>query len=188
MNRPTSVTVFGVLGIVLGALGILGAFVALVALAHMPAGPTRDAMEASATFAAWLNISQGLDIVGSVALLVAGIGLLKLRPWARLLTVAWGVYNLALVAISTGMTYIYVTKSGAPLGLVVGVLWSMVLSLLFIAFMYRKPVVDALNPAANVGETFAGQAGSTPWEKLAEEERKAREATGRMPGSGGDDG
>jgi hypothetical protein len=102
--RPTSVTVLGILNIVFGGLGILCTPVGLVAIFIVP-----NAMNTTAVSKTWLLISSIVGIFCSFLLLIVGIGLLKLKRWARIWTlgygwfaIAWGivgiVVNIALAA------------------------------------------------------------------------------------------
>lgn len=180
MNRPTSVTVLGILGIVLGVLGVLGALsvpFSLMALAHLSETAPQDTPATSGVALAWMYLSVGLKLVGTAALLTAGIGLLRLRPWARILTLSWAGYAIFIALVDALIAYTYVAKpavaeaSGSTVvatGMIARIGFSLVsgtlLPILFIVFMCRRPAIEAFGKDSGIGETFAGPA---PWERLA---------------------
>ena len=118
--RPTSVTVIAVLLIVFGALGVCGAIQAGSMLASgmkmEPAG------EYSSVAIEWYKIGEKklnermpahkaftaaaalLDLGFSVAMLVAGVGLLKMESWGRRFTLAYAglglVKNIGVAAVN----------------------------------------------------------------------------------------
>ncbi|MCP4645488.1 MAG: hypothetical protein GY851_33905 [bacterium] len=115
MQRPTSVTVFGVLNIIFGVLGLtctpLGTLYVVflpkirefyeqqgVQLPEMP-------MLESPGYRMFLIISMVIGVVASGALLASGIGLFKLRPWARTTSIVYSVY--AILAFIVGQVIAY---------------------------------------------------------------------------------
>jgi hypothetical protein len=102
----THVRVLGVLYIVLSALGLLGAlFMSLIfGVASGIVGANAEPHE----------VAIALPIIGltgtmlvvflviiSLPALIAGIGLLKFRPWARILAIVMAVINLIHIPIGT---------------------------------------------------------------------------------------
>lgn len=89
-NRPTSVTVFGVLNIVFASLGLLslpmGAFGAFSAIKQPEIG---------ASYGVWLILAQVGGLILNASLLTLGIGLLKTKSWARQGCVIYGCVALA---------------------------------------------------------------------------------------------
>jgi hypothetical protein len=84
VERPTAVSVFGILNIAKGTLGILGFFWS-IALFSSAAGNNlvlRIMLE-NANYRSWIKIMTPIGVVVSGVLLATGIGLLKLRSWAR---------------------------------------------------------------------------------------------------------
>jgi hypothetical protein len=83
MQRPTAVTVFGILNIVFAALGIIGVIGSVMLFAAVSADSKNSVIQIihdNAAYAAWMKISVALGLPVSAALLAAGIGLLQLRP------------------------------------------------------------------------------------------------------------
>jgi hypothetical protein len=95
MERPKSIVVFGVLNIVFGALGLCGGLFAIAIQFGLtnPQGspnPALEIMQSNPLYELWMQIGLVLGFVATGALIAAGIGLLKNRPWARVTSVsAW---------------------------------------------------------------------------------------------------
>lgn len=101
------VKILGILHIIFGSLGILGAIVVFLIFGGISAivGMNHDADAATA-----IPILGGIGLfvfilllVLSVPGLVAGIGLLQLRPWARLLTIILSAFDLLSVPFGTAL-------------------------------------------------------------------------------------
>ncbi len=106
-SRPASapnpmekhVTIIGALKIAFGAMGLLGALIVLVAVTGggaLSQDPT--AMRITAMVGPVISI---LIAVTSIPGIIAGIGLLKRRPWARILMIILGVLDLLSVPFGT---------------------------------------------------------------------------------------
>jgi hypothetical protein len=148
-ERPTAVTVFGVLNIVFGALGLLSMPCAMfIGLAMLPSimNPTRTAK-------AWLLLSNLIGFVCAIILLIVGIGLLRLKVWARKwavgygwFAIVWGVIGMIInVILMTSGAYEYSHDAargamGGMIGGAVGGLIGLVYPILLVVFM-RKPNV-----------------------------------------------
>jgi hypothetical protein len=109
--RPTVVTVLGVLNIVFGGLGLLTSLVNLI-LPNTPlyrqlgkGNMAIDFMNRSEAFQSYMQVASILGVVGSVVLIVAGIGLLKMRPWSRPLSIAYAVFAIVSGIVGTVVTY-----------------------------------------------------------------------------------
>ena len=112
MERPTSVTVFGILNIIFAAFGILGTLASLTlfsANADMN-NPVIKIIHESPSYALWMKICIPLGLIVTVALLAAGIGLLKLKPWARTLSIAYGIYAIVFGIIGLVVNFFLLTK------------------------------------------------------------------------------
>src|SRR5262245_31722845 len=86
-QKPTSVMVLGILGIIFALLGVCGLFsTAAVFMAGSSLGPNpaMDAMRNDTVYLAFAGVSVGLGLITTVLLLVSSIGSLALQPWARL--------------------------------------------------------------------------------------------------------
>ena len=93
MNRPTSVTVFGILNILKAGFGIFLAITS-IALFLAPAdsnNPFIKMLHENYAFAAWMKLCIPLGLLSCAVLLVAGIGLLCLKSWAGTLSIAYAI-------------------------------------------------------------------------------------------------
>jgi hypothetical protein len=92
----------GIVQIAFGALGMLGApmTLGLRSLAHDAASRRVQEVMWTGTLGTWTRLSLGLSTVMALMLLVSGIGVLKLRPWARRLAVGYGLGATALLVVS----------------------------------------------------------------------------------------
>ena len=104
MQRPTAVTVFGVLNIVFGVMAVTCTPFALITtklsqrmLDNLPEAsrmenPVQEMMQ-SPGFMTYTYVSTAVGMAFGALLIAAGIGLLKLRPWARLVSIGYAVYS-----------------------------------------------------------------------------------------------
>jgi hypothetical protein len=88
MQRPTSVNVFGILNIVWGLFGVLGGIATAMmvgALGNAPAVANNPVLriQSGPWMLTWITVNLVLGFIASIALVVAGIGLLNMRPWGR---------------------------------------------------------------------------------------------------------
>ena len=166
MNRPTTVTVFGVLNIVFGVIGIFGsaASAAMYFLPHADANnPVLKIMHDNAAYAAFMKVSVVLGLVVSVVLLAAGIGLLMLKPWARGLSLAYAIYAIVAGLIGIGLNFVYLVGPlleqarhaqgpeaagavGGVIGGTVGGCFGFIYPILLLIFLTRPKVVAAFRP------------------------------------------
>src|SRR5262249_33434604 len=61
-------------------------------------------------YALWMKISILLGAIVAVALLAAGIGLLKLKPWARTLSIGYAIYTIIYGIIGMVVNYFFLMK------------------------------------------------------------------------------
>jgi len=104
------IRILGILHIVFGAMGVIGALIVLLVFGGLAgaigvAGDTPDADRA--TGMAVMGVI-GLVVCGFVLLislpgLIAGIGLLKYRPWSRMLTIVISALDLLSVPFGTAL-------------------------------------------------------------------------------------
>ena len=161
-NRPTSVTVFGILNIVWGALGLCGPSALLITLRvrTMMENPVMTVMTDDPLLYGWLIGSQILGLIAAIVLVAAGIGLLGLKPWARTASIVYAIYAIVGVALGTiiNLTVVFprvaelVQQAPAPRGAGMmggmvggtcgGVVW-LAYPILLLIFMTRPKVVAA---------------------------------------------
>jgi len=150
-----SVTIFGILNIGLSILNLFSLVAVPVIKEHVntPVNPAYDQ---------WLKISHVVTGGNTAMLVAAGLGLLYLQNWARILSIIYSVIAIAS-SIVYAVVYVPVLKSmvaqsmgganaqGAGLvaifATLVTVEWGLVYPSLLIAFMTRPKVVAAFNPA-----------------------------------------
>jgi hypothetical protein len=112
MQRPTSVTVFGVLNIVFGALGLLSTLFtgAAVFLVEAQQRQMPGMEEVNPVWEAWLKIIVVVSVVAAFVLITAGFGLLGLRRWGRVLAIVYAVYAITSCVLGVVMQYVFVTQ------------------------------------------------------------------------------
>src|SRR2546426_936613 len=167
MQRPASVTVFGILNIVFAVFGLFGIFatVALFSLTEQSNNPVVRIVRENPSYAGWLKVSIPLGLLGCAALLAAGIGLLRLRPWGRKLSLAYAIYAIVLGAVGMVMNFIFLLRPmfeeaaqkqgpeaagaiGGAVGGSIGGCVGLIYPVLLLIFMTRPNVVAAFQPAA----------------------------------------
>jgi hypothetical protein len=163
MQRPVSVTIFGVLNIVFAVLGILGTLGSLALF--MPAmansgNPIIKLIHDNPAYAAWLKVSIVFGLAGCVASLAAGIGLLKLLPWARTLSIVYAIYAIVMNIVGSVANYHFVVQPmlaqahsssgpdaagamGGAIGGMLGGCFGMIYPILLLVFMLKADVKDA---------------------------------------------
>ena len=85
----------------LGALGIMGAGIAFLAIAG--GGLLSGELEAIAVTGTLGILIAGFVFLISVPGIIAGVGLLKYRPWARMLTLVVAAFELLHVPFGTAL-------------------------------------------------------------------------------------
>ncbi|MHC5033917.1 MAG: hypothetical protein ACYTFZ_02625 [Planctomycetota bacterium] len=164
MNRPTSVTVFGVLNVVFSILALLGILMAalFVAVGSAPGrfgGSAVAAMQSHPVLRVWAIVSLPLGLVAAIVLFAAGIGLLLLKPWARVASIGYGIYAIimAITGVVLNVTIAVPLMARTPasgpggevaamagtIGAVIGGIISLIYPTLLIVFMTRRTVIDA---------------------------------------------
>ena len=163
MHRPPSVTVFGILNIVKAGFGIFFAIIS-VALFLIPGdfhNPFIKMMHENTAYAAWMKLCIPLGLLSSTVLLVAGIGLLCLKSWARTLSIAFAIYDICLCILATGLNSLFLIQPflsnqqdpqaaatamfgviGGGFGICVGLIYP----ILLLIFMLRPSVAAAFHP------------------------------------------
>jgi hypothetical protein len=168
MQRPTAVTVFGILNIIFAALGILGALASVMlfmAEGTSSNNPVIQHIHDSPGYAMWLKISIGLGVFGGAVLFAAGLGLLALKPWGRMLSVFYAMYAIVMVLIGGVANYILLIQPlmqqaqqkqgsqaagamGGAIGGMFGSCLGLIYPVLLLIFMMRANVVAAFRATA----------------------------------------
>ena len=145
---PAFVKVFSILNMVFGGLGLLCSPLNLVAIPM-----ASRTLGHSPLMKGWLIFSGVWGLIGAGVLLASGIGLWKLKAWARKLAVWYSA-----VAIVLGLAGVVVVVSafggggsemeraqriGGVIGGVIGGLLGMVYNVLFIVFLSRPSAKQA---------------------------------------------
>ena len=110
MQRPTSALVFGILNIAFGSLSLIGSVFSWWATNAVGGAdnPFWPKVESGPLYDLWLRLGHALGLVAALVLLAAGIGLLKMKPWARRASVVYAIYSLVMVVLGTAMTWFFV--------------------------------------------------------------------------------
>jgi hypothetical protein len=142
--------IFGILNI---GFGFLDLFFTLFTMFVLPKlGLSDSAVVKQMNDSAWTKITLPLDGLVAVALLVAGIGLLRSQNWARITSIVIGSWQIlecvigAIVAATSGASGLKLIESF--LGAVVGLIYPVLL----IIFMTRPNIVAAFGPAQAIPE------------------------------------
>lgn len=146
-QRPTSVTVFGILNIVFGTMGLMCMPVGLIAMFAMPQVAHQAAMPR-----AWLLLSSAIGLASTILLIIVGIGLLYLKAWARKGSVFYGWFAIIWGIIGTGLNIWFMTSRiqgsaemvlPSMIGGACGGLIGLIYPVLLIIFMQRPNVKQA---------------------------------------------
>ncbi|MDP6438538.1 MAG: hypothetical protein QGH74_02790 [Candidatus Brocadiia bacterium] len=142
-NRPTSVTVFGVLNIALGALHIIGWRSWLVTMFRV-VGVIGD----EALLLSWVVASHVVALVATIVLIAAGVGLLGLKPWARTASIVYAIYAIVawILRVVINPTLVLpqaASTIGGTLGRTCALVVALVYPFLLISFMTSPKVVAA---------------------------------------------
>jgi hypothetical protein len=112
MQRPVSVTVFGILNIVFAAWAICGTvFTGVILFAGGPGAqqnPMLKIMEDDPFLSVWTRVSIPLAVAAGGALLAAGIGLLLLKEWGRKLSIGYAIYAIVMGLFGLAINLIFV--------------------------------------------------------------------------------
>jgi hypothetical protein len=163
MKRPTSVTVFGVLNIVFGVFGLLSLLFAAAFLAAAKAtGAHRPLVFEtlhSHVYRVWTTVSLPLGFVAAGVLVVAGVGLLVMKRWARVMTIVYAIYALVQALAGIAITFTVLLPAAVEassrrgpeaiaaiagfVGAIVGGVLGLAYPILLLIFMTRPRVVEA---------------------------------------------
>ena len=165
MQRPVSVTVFGILNIVFAVLAVL-AMIGTIAMFSMPAAsnnPVVRIMRESPAYAAWLKLTIPLGLLACIVLLAAGVGLLRLKSWARKVSIGYAIYAIAFGLLGIVVNFIFLLRPmleeagrrqgpeaagaiGGAVGGTIGGCFGLIYPILLLIFMTRPKVIAAFHP------------------------------------------
>jgi len=162
-TRPRSATVFGILNIVFSACGVIGTITTVAALTTRSDNPALKMIQDQPVYMAWTKISIPLSLVMMAMLLTSGIGLLRMKPWARKLSIGYGIVAIIAGLCSMILTFLYIVQPvlqeaagkqgteaaqlrGQALGTVLGSCGSLIFPILLLIFMTRPKLVQAYSP------------------------------------------
>ncbi len=119
-QRPTAVTVIAVINFIVGGLGLLGLLCGGAALLFLfsvlgnvnpPPGQPNPLKEVQGLFESipgyipFIIASSVLGGIWAIVLIVAGVGLLRMRRWARLACLVYAIYTILGTVGSTIYTF-----------------------------------------------------------------------------------
>lgn len=146
-QRPISVTIFGILNIGFALLGIASLLLSVFFTgASSMGGSVMKEMYNDPRYMEWTKISTPIAGIASIVLLAAGIGLLLLQNWGRIVSIIHAVFSIlfsiagCVVALMAHLTLILLIASVATF------VFSLIYPILLIIFMTRPAVVSALKP------------------------------------------
>jgi hypothetical protein len=130
--RPPSVTVFGIIAIVFGAFGLIcSPFSVLIYSLPIPEMPKLGGF-----FKQWVLFSAVLGTAAGMFKIAFGIGLLRLRSWARKAAVWYGFYAIVmqLVGLGVGIKFAGMGGKGRPEDVMIGIISAVVGAILGLAY------------------------------------------------------
>jgi|ERR1051325_854339 hypothetical protein len=165
MERPASVTTFGILNIVFAAVGFFG-LLASIALYFAPAtshNPVVRIMHENPAYMTWIILTIPMGLISCGVLLAAGIGLLLLKPWARILSIGYAIYAVLFGLLGTVLNSIFLLPSlleeasrrqgpeaagaiGGAVGGTIGGCVGLIYPILLLIFMTRPKLKEAFRP------------------------------------------
>ena len=168
VQRPGTVTTFGVLNIVFAVLGLFGimASIAMLRISAASDNPVMKLMRDTPAYLTWIRISIPLGLLTIAALLTAGIGLLSLKAWARILSIVYAIWAIVTGLVGQVLNFLFLVRPlmeeaarkqsaesagamGGAVGSVFGGCFSLVYPIVLLIFMTRPKVIAAFRPAAS---------------------------------------
>lgn len=155
-------TVLGVLSILFGAFGAIGTLMTIAIQfaarqGAMPSDPVLARMN-QGPLKIWTDVMLPVSVLGCVFLVVCGIGLLRMWPWARLGSIYYAIASIVIGAVGLLLQAVFLTipllregpgdpsafpaRVGAVAGLVGGA-FGFIFPALTWYFLTRRHVIDA---------------------------------------------
>jgi hypothetical protein len=175
MQRPTTVTVFGILNILFACFGAcqLGLIFAQPAIqeamgAAAQENPLVEEMESDPSMKRVQQVSTVCLSLASLVQLVAGIGLLRMGSWARTLSICYAAYDILSKIVFASLNFMLLQGAvarapelpaqlgpvAAFMGVVMGcgLIFGLIYPVLLLVFMFRKNVKAAFGPDPGAGD------------------------------------
>lgn len=109
--RPRSLMAFGVINLILGVFALFSAVASvgmILAPATYAANPVIQVLEKDEVYALFYKVMLVPGILGVVAQVASGIGLIKAKEWGRKLAMLWALYFLLVTPVTTWMLHTHV--------------------------------------------------------------------------------
>ena len=101
-QRPTIVTVIGIVAIIFGAMGLLALPINILQMqGRWPGAEFTRPVFQNPPLATWMKASLVVSPVSCILWIVSGIGLLQLRSWARKLAIGLLIFGLVAQVATT---------------------------------------------------------------------------------------
>ena len=177
MEKPTSITVFGVLNLVFGGLAVVAIPFSLLVLL-MPraaaSNPVLQIMQSTTFLRCWTYIGSGLGLLATIVLVACGVGLLQSRAWARRWSIYYAVYAIAAAVAGLIVQVAFLlppvlekvryasdpvvvgTMVGGVVGGIFGTCFGLIYPIVLLFFMTRPRVKEYLEWHGQRGETAGG--------------------------------
>jgi len=164
MQRPTAVTVFGILNIVFSIVGFFGEIFSVFLILFWPntSNPVLRTMHEQPYLRAWMVLALPVAMALSALKLAGGIGLLRMKAWGRKASIFYGIGAIVLVCLGAVVNLVFlvgplmaeVSKQHGPeavgafggaIGGTCGSFCGLVYPILLLIFMTRPKIVAAFN-------------------------------------------
>lgn len=109
--KPRSLMIFGILNIVLGAYSLLTSIPSVFMMlnpAKYASNPVIQVMRDDHVYATFQKAMIVPGLLGMLALLASGIGLVKAREWGRKLAIVWSWYMIVTTPLVSWMLAVHV--------------------------------------------------------------------------------
>jgi hypothetical protein len=166
MQRPTAVTVLGIMNFVFAGFGVIGvmASIALFTLSADSNNSLIKLIHGGPAYVVWLKSCIPLGLLSCAVLLADGVGLLYLKPWARILSIAYAIYAIVFTVVGLWINLTLMVQAmseeiqpreelavagalGGPVSGTVGVLFWLIYPIVSLIFMFIPKVVATFRPS-----------------------------------------
>jgi hypothetical protein len=110
-ERPLALSVFGVLNLCFGTFGVVAGLIDLLTFTALRAGdavnPIAEVVAAQPVYGTHLRMLILAGLVLAAVLLPAGLGLLRCQPWARAMSIAWSLLQIAYALLAMTINHKY---------------------------------------------------------------------------------